>query len=191
MRIVCGLGNPGRTCRFTRHNAGSLVVDELCNYFNRKLKEGRRNYLYTETEGLLLTKPTLFMNESGRAVLDLVTEYDISPSELLIICDDINLPFGRLRLRKKGGDGGHKGLGSIIYYLETEDFARLRIGIGKPPGNYTSYVLSEFTQEEKERLHSIIGEARDGVLVLFREGIDKAQSVINVKNGSGDADEPR
>ncbi len=184
--IICGLGNPGREYQFTRHNLGFLVLDSLVKDFNEKFK----NYQFYESakisfenKEVYLVKPLTYMNYSGvglKEFLKNTSAYDLN--KFLCVLDDINLPFGRIKIKEKGSDGGHRGLASIIYYLETNEIPRLRIGIGKPIGmSATDYVLSEFNNEEKEKLPEIIQLAKKAILVFISEGIKSAMNKFNRK----------
>lgn len=160
--MVVGLGNPGRSYQRTRHNLGFRVVDLLSEKYKKTFKGGKGEYSYCqiEIEGkeVILLKPLTYMNQSGQAVLDSLGFFDLTPSELFVICDDVNLPLGRLRIREKGSDGGHKGLSSIIYHLRTEDFPRLRLGIGPLPERtpLEDFVLEKFKKTEKKSVEELI-----------------------------------
>jgi peptidyl-tRNA hydrolase, PTH1 family len=180
VKVIVGLGNPGKKYDRTRHNAGFLVIDSLlahqgCSLTDRQnlFRSGR-----TEISGeeVLLSKPDLFMNESGRAVQSLTTMFELVPASILVVVDDINLPIGKIRFRSRGSSGGHNGLASIIAALGTEDFPRLRLGIGRP-GEETEilsdYVLDAFTKEELKELRPQIERARDACLEWATSGNDE------------------
>jgi len=160
--LVVGLGNPGRSYQKTRHNLGFRVVDLLCEKYKKAFKGGKGEYLYCsiEIEGkeVYLLKPLTYMNQSGQAVMDSLGFFNLTPPELFVICDDVNLPLGKLRIRKKGSDGGHKGLGSIIYHLNAEDFPRLRLGIGPLPENreLEDFVLEKFKKDDRKNVEELI-----------------------------------
>jgi PTH1 family peptidyl-tRNA hydrolase len=179
--VFFGLGNPGREYQLTRHNIGFLVLDFLARIFRCRFRffpDYAEAYL--EKEGLFLVKPLLYMNNSGVVVKEYLTKRSDS---FLVICDDLNLPFGEIRFRKKGSDGGHQGLKNIIYHLNTERFPRLRIGIGGPTNlSYTAYVLSEFTKIEKEKLPCLLERISEALLLFLKEGIEKAMNRFNRKN---------
>ncbi len=183
--VICGLGNPGKEYLFTRHNLGFLVLDSLAKDFNEKFE----NYQFYESaiisfenKKVYLLKPLTYMNYSGVGVKEFLKNIFYDLNKFLCVLDDINLPFGKIRIREKGSDGGHRGLASIIYYLETNEFPRLRIGIGKPIGmTATDYVLSEFNNEEKEKLPEIIEIAKKAIIVFIREGIKSAMNKFNKK----------
>lgn len=183
--IVCGLGNPGEAYRWTRHNVGHLVIDRMMLDAHRRLKPGQGKYLFGEIEyeddKLITLKPLSFMNLSGVPVREAIEFFNSEPKTCLVVVDDVNLPFGRLRLRRSGSDGGHNGLASIIYHLATENFPRLRIGIGRPEGDIplSEYVLLRFSDEEEEELPDVIERATTCVRTWFSEGIEEAMNVSN------------
>ena len=183
MKIVVGLGNPGREYAATRHNLGFMVVDELArrhavgerrNRFRSDLVEA-----FDEGEKIVLLKPRTYMNLSGSAVREAVSWYKTHLDQLLVVVDDIDLPFGSVRLRAKGGSGGHNGLKSIIAELGMDTFPRLRIGIGRGLGHATHQVLSRFTSEEERVLPSLLEAAADCVLEWERHGITNAMNRCN------------
>ncbi len=185
--LVLGLGNPEPRYFWTRHNIGFRVADHLAGRLGLEFQEERHAWVTPwtvvpdSTTHLCLAKPTTYMNRSGLAAGYLLRLYDLQPGQLLVVCDDVHLPFGRLRLRPKGSDGGHNGLASVIDWLGTQAFPRLRIGIGADfgPGELIDYVLSDFTDEEEKLLPGIIQRAGDAVLTVAREGLEKAMSVFN------------
>lgn len=183
--IVCGLGNPGEDYRWTRHNVGYMVIDRMMVDVHSNVKPGQGNYLFGEIEyeddKLITLKPLSFMNLSGLPVKEAVEFFNAEPETCLVVVDDVNLPFGRLRLRRSGSDGGHNGLASIIYHLATENFPRLRIGIGRPEGDkpLSEFVLLRFSEEEEGELSHVIERAADCVRTWFKEGIEKAMNVSN------------
>jgi len=182
---VVGLGNPGRRYRLTRHNAGFLVVESLVRSVPSVWKKKTRNYearlCRFEGSEVLLVTPLTFMNRSGTAMVDIRRRFGAVEDELLVICDDTSLPLGRLRLRKKGSAGGHKGLQSIIDELSTQSFARLRIGIGSPaPGEaLDEYVLNKPRRVEKKDFSLAVDLAAEAALVSIAEGIDVAMNRFN------------
>jgi len=179
--IFFGLGNPGRKYQLTRHNIGFLALDFLARVFHCRFRTFT-DYAeaYSEKEGLFLVKPLLYMNNSGVVVKEYLAK---RPDSFLVICDDLSLPLGEIRFRKKGSDGGHQGLKNIIYHLNTERFPRLRIGIGEPVNlSHTEYVLSEFNKEEKEKLPCLLEMISEALLLFLKEGIEKAMNRFNRKN---------
>ena len=183
MKIVVGLGNPGREYAATRHNLGFMVVDELAR---RLAASERRNRFRSDlvevfdgTEKVVLLKPRTYMNLSGSAVREAVNWYKTPLDELIVVVDDIDLPFGAMRLRAKGGSGGHNGLKSIIAELGNDAFSRMRIGIGRGPGHATRQVLSRFTSDEERVLPAVLEAAADCVLEWERDGIINAMNRCN------------
>ena len=184
MHLIVGLGNPGIQYESTRHNFGFMVLDELSKALKIKLTHGKRHYYIGEgtyhTKKLILAKPTTYMNNSGFAVKDLVDKLQISLSNLLIVVDDFNLKLGTMRLRKKGSDGGNKGLKSIITMLYTQEFPRLRLGTDSGNiENHVDFVLSEFLENEKPVTRKVIEIAVAAIFTWIDEGISKAMDKFN------------
>jgi PTH1 family peptidyl-tRNA hydrolase len=184
--LIVGLGNPGKRYADTRHNVGFMVVDELAAREREAFCAGRGDYLLCRLKlasgELFLQKPLTYMNLSGSAVQQALQYFKLTADEMLIVCDDTNLPFGRLRLRAQGSDGGHNGLSSVIAALGTEQVARLRIGVGNDfiKGGQADYVLSTFVSEERQELKHIIERAADAVLFFAEHGITSAMNQYNV-----------
>ena len=183
MHIVVGLGNPGREYQSTRHNVGFMVIDELAH---RLASSGyRRRFRADLGEGLLdgekavLVKPQSYMNLSGGAVREVVNWYHSPKNNLLVVLDDLDLPFGTTRLRASGSAGGHNGLGSIIEQLGTNQIPRIRVGIGRGPLSATTHVLARFSPEEQRDLPDIIGRAADAVELWARKGMIAAMNQFN------------
>ena len=184
--IIVGLGNPGEEYRRTRHNAGFLTVDALADRLGIHIDRMKFHALTAETtikeERVLLLKPITYMNESGVAVSEAASFYKIPSDHILVISDDISLAPGKLRLRRRGSAGGQKGLKSIIERLGTEDFPRLRMGVGaKPHPDYdlAAWVLSDFTKEETEPLNSAIACAEQGIKLILENQFDAAVQLCN------------
>lgn len=183
--LLFGLGNPGREYEATRHNVGFRLADELSRHCRIPLGSGSRFAVYGQGlwEGteLAIIKPLTFMNRSGRAVGEMLSRFHASPESVLVVCDDANLPLGELRLRSRGSSGGHKGLQSIIDHLGTEDFARLRLGVGGAPAGMAleDYVLDAFAPQEQEVAEGLIVRARDTVLCSIKESIVAAMNQFN------------
>ncbi len=182
--LIAGLGNPGRQYAATRHNIGYMVADELA----RQLPPGERRHRFdgeiietSEPQGrIVLLKPETFMNLSGNAVAAAARWYRVPPERLLVIHDDLDLPFGQLRLRARGSSGGHNGLASVIARMGTGEIPRLRIGIGRPEhGNTIPYVLSRFSSEEERALPDVIKLAAEAARSWYRDGIDAAMNAFN------------
>ena len=185
MKAIVGLGNPGAEYKGTRHNVGFEVVDELASRWGIKLKSWKSvAAMAVATErGVLIAEPTTFMNLSGEAVQRISAFHQIEPSDLLVVVDDVNLPLGRLRMRKMGSAGGHNGLKSVIQHLGL-DFGRLRIGVGRgdPKWDLADHVLSRFEREEREAVEEAIGRAADAVDMFVAEGIGPAMNRFNARD---------
>ncbi|MBL7197398.1 MAG: aminoacyl-tRNA hydrolase [Candidatus Omnitrophica bacterium] len=187
MKLIIGLGNPGIRYRWTRHNLGFLVIEEFAKQKEIVWKKQRIFSAYIgqeqiEQEKIILCKPLTYVNCSGEAVKKVVAKYDIDNKDILVICDDLNLPLGKIRIRAKGSDGGHNGLKSIIDCLGTREFSRLRIGIDKPQSarlSATDYVLSRFNREERKAIKEIIARSVQTIEVIIKEGIEKAMNGYN------------
>ena len=184
--IIVGLGNPGEEYRNTRHNAGFLAVDALADRLGSHIDRMKFHALTTEVtigeSRVLLLKPMTYMNESGVAVSEAASFYKIPSDHILVISDDISLAPGKLRLRRKGSAGGQKGLKSIIEKLGTENFPRLRMGVGaKPHPDYdlASWVLSNFSKSEMELLRGAIGCAEEGIRMILKDQFDNAVQHCN------------
>lgn len=181
---MCGLGNPGTEYAHTRHNLGFMFLDRMSTSLNAEMLPGKGDYLIARAAYLdrpvYLVKPLTYVNNSGIAIRDAAMRFEIPLEKVLVVCDDCELPFGVLRLRGKGSDGGHHGLESVIYHLESEEFPRLRIGIGKPPSvDLTEYVLSRFEPDELERVPEILTEAERAVKLFLDLGVSRAMSLVN------------
>jgi PTH1 family peptidyl-tRNA hydrolase len=187
--LLCfvGLGNPGSTYDGTRHNIGFAVVDALEHKLENSFgwKAGKGSYYFAKgkigAEDVLLVKPTTYMNHSGRAVRDVMQFYKAELPDICIIADDIALPLGKLRLRLAGSDGGHNGLASCILELGSDEFARLRCGVGNDfrPGEQSRYVLSKFKTAEKAIAEEMVTKSVDGCIDIIRLGFAKAMNTVN------------
>ncbi|GIX01992.1 MAG: peptidyl-tRNA hydrolase [Thermogutta sp.] len=186
MKVVVGLGNPGRQYEGTRHNVGYEVLRELARRFAEGQQVRRRfsgetlDVTITGTRVLLLS-PTTYMNRSGQSVGQVKDFYKLSTDDILVVCDDLNLPLGRLRFRARGSAGGHKGLADVIRVLGTEAVPRLRIGIGAPPPGQDAvrFVLSRFTPEEEAVMREAYRRAADGVELWVHQGIQACMNRYN------------
>ncbi len=176
MKLVVGLGNPGRKYKTTKHNIGFMCLDYFVKKNKLKFKNEKRfNGEALKIGNLLLLKPHTFMNKSGQSIRKAMNFYDIPVEDILIIHDDVDLPFGKTRLREKGGSGGHNGIKSIISDIKTKDFKRLRIGIDKNPLYDTSdYVLSSLSKEEKSLLGPILNQV-SLIISDFKDEVDFLQ----------------
>ncbi|MBS4024408.1 MAG: aminoacyl-tRNA hydrolase [Clostridia bacterium] len=185
MKLIVGLGNPGSRYELTRHNSGFLIVDQLVDkYVSSGFKEKGKVLLAEAAIGgekVLLAKPQTFMNLSGQGVIPLAQFYKIAPADILVIYDDLDLEVGKIRLRPQGGSGGHNGIKSIIQLLGTEEFPRLKIGIGRPPANWDTadYVLSRFTSEEWSVITKVIDDGVAAAEAYLKEGIHQAMNKYN------------
>ncbi len=184
---MVGLGNPGRIYSGTRHNAGFMVIDEVAKAFSIEIIKRKFNTLFGSgsIDGVetVLARPMNFMNRSGPPVQQTARYFRIPCEDILVIHDDIDLEFGRLKIKEKGGDGGHKGVRSIIDAFGGGDFARLRIGVGRPDaGNGAAdYVLDSFAFEEKKVLSRIIASAKDAVVTILCKGTKEGMNRFNNK----------
>jgi len=185
MRVVVGLGNPGAKYRANRHNVGYLILSELADRFAKTPPRARFQAdtleIQLNQKTILLLCPTTYMNNSGRSVSETARYYKLSPEDILVVCDDLDLPFGKLRVRPEGGCGGQKGLNDIAKALGTDKFPRLRFGIGRPPGHVdpADYVLSDFRAEEKKELPLALKLAADAVECCLTEGLTVAMNQYN------------
>jgi PTH1 family peptidyl-tRNA hydrolase len=185
VKFVVGLGNPGIKYQSTRHNLGFLVVDRLAKQYNiavdRELCDALVGEGLCNGEKIAIVKPQTFMNRSGSALKGFLHEYGGTASDLVIVYDDLDLPFGRIRIRLQGSAGGHRGILSIMESLAGARFCRLRVGIGRPPeGKDTvDYVLEPFSADEISHLSEIIDRAVASVDSLLRDGAQRAMEVFN------------
>lgn len=190
MKIVVGLGNPGLKYEFTRHNVGFRVVNSLARDIKTEFKRVKSYYSLISrgminNHKVMLVKPQTFMNLSGRAVSKVVSYYKIPLQDLLIVYDDLNLELGQVRIRKKGSNGGHKGIESIMQYLHSEEIPRLRIGIGSPSASSNfdcvTYVLSNFSYDEEDKIKETIKLSTKAIKTVIEEGFEKAMRKYNRK----------
>ncbi|MBQ5592339.1 MAG: aminoacyl-tRNA hydrolase [Clostridia bacterium] len=184
--MVVGLGNPGKDYEFTRHNAGFLTLDHIAAEENTDIKKLKYKALIGDTvisgHRCLLVKPQTFMNNSGEAVREIAQFYKIPPEKIIVIFDDISLPCGKLRIRRKGTDGGHNGIKSIIYHLNSDNFPRIKVGVGAKPHpdyNLADWVLSNFKKDEMEELKKAITKATEVLPFMLDGEIDKAMNKAN------------
>ncbi len=183
--LIVGLGNPGPKYHNNRHNVGFMIADALGDRANIPIRRFEFRALIGKgdfaDERLILAKPQTYMNNSGQAVSALVNFYKIPTEKILVIHDDLDLPFGTLRMRPKGGAGGQRGVGSIIAKLNTIDFARLRVGIGRPPGRMdpSDYVLHDFDPSQEEMLPEILDTAVKAIRLFIKEDIEQAMNKFN------------
>lgn len=183
IKLVVGLGNPGSEYEGTRHNIGFDLVDRLAGGSESKWSRERkfRAKVARTENGVILAKPLTFMNLSGNAVARLGRFYKLQPNQILVVYDDLDLPVGKIRFRKEGSSGGHNGIKSIIEFLSTKDFPRLKLGIGGAAQNDTvvDHVLGKFSANETEELEKVLAIAVDGVNCALSEGMDQAMNQFN------------
>ncbi len=184
--LIVGLGNPGKQYEDNRHNVGFMVADVLADRWQIELKRKRKNALTGEGvfkgHSIILAKPQTFMNNSGLSVGPLQRLYNIQTENLLVIYDDLDLPFGRIRLRASGGAAGHHGMESIIEKISTRDFPRLRVGIGRPKHEgegVVDFVLKSFQSTDKKKLTVVLDQAADAVEMVLQSGIEIAMTHFN------------
>ncbi len=188
MKLIVGLGNPGTKYEYTRHNAGFMVLDFLAQEMKCDFKAGKGDYYYLQTrfsgEDILLLKPSTYMNNSGLAILQILEKFpDIKHEDILILYDDFQLKLGTIRIREKGSDGGHNGISSVIYHLESTDIPRMRVGIGRgetmKKDEFVDFVLTNFEEEELKILKKMMPIYRDCVICFIKEPIRKAMTRFN------------
>ena len=183
--LVVGLGNPGKEYLFTRHNAGFMAIDFFAEKLGAEIKKARFQALTADVtvgeKRVLLMKPQLYMNRSGESVRDAADFYKIPPERILVLCDDVNLDVGKLRIRRKGSDGGQKGLRDIIYQLSSDAFPRIRLGVGKLPegGNLVNWVLGKIPEGDRENFFAVIGKASEAIPMVLSDKIDAAMCEFN------------
>jgi PTH1 family peptidyl-tRNA hydrolase len=186
MKLVVGLGNPGAKYRMTRHNAGYMVLAELANRFPNSTAKSKFHgdavdIRDSRGETVVLLAPTTFMNNSGLSVGEAARFYKIVNEDILVVCDDLNLPFSKLRMRGDGSSGGQKGLADILRVLGTDKIPRLRVGIGQQPGQMDAadYVLMNFTEKERPEMEVTVKIAADAVMNWIENGIADAMNKFN------------
>ena len=187
VKIIIGLGNPGERYARNRHNIGFMVLNELAleykgKWLNYALCDICR--LEIARQQVLLAKPLTYMNHSGLAVHRLLSDLNRRVEDLILIADDLNLPFGRLRIRQRGSAGGHRGLASIFNALNTEDILRIRVGIGEEqmPEDKKDFVLSDFPPERYEQLQEVIHRTANAVKSMLRDGVNKTMAIFNARS---------
>ncbi len=187
MYIIAGLGNPSKEYEKTRHNAGFDTIDLLAEKLGIDLTEKKHRAYCGKgmigTEKVLLLKPQTFMNNSGESLRDAADFYKVEPEQILVIYDDISLEPGQLRIRMKGSAGGHNGIKSIIAHLKTQDFPRIKIGVGAKPErmDLADYVLSRFSPAEREKMEESFREGAEAVITFLKDGPDAAMNQYNRK----------
>jgi PTH1 family peptidyl-tRNA hydrolase len=183
--LLVGLGNPGREYQTNRHNFGFMLIDRIAVRLNARGLKVQSKAIVTsatyEDRKLILAKPQTYMNLSGQSIQGLAHFYKLPLENMLVAYDDLDIPFGTIRLRPGGGPGGQKGVASMIEKLGTKDFARLRLGIGRPPGRMdpAAYVLQNFSRDELKSVSEILDRAADAALEFVMNGLDKAMNKFN------------
>jgi len=186
VKVVVGLGNPGKAYDRTRHNVGFEVVEELADRYDAEFRRGwlaKAQQAKVRAAGaeVLLVKPQTFMNLSGSAVAAVLRKRQVEPADVIVVLDDVELPLGQIRIRKKGGAGGHKGLQSVIQSLGTEEFVRVRLGIGPRPAGeeLVEHVLTRFSSAEWKEVQAAVLKAADAVVKVLEEGPERAMNEFN------------
>ena len=186
-QLIVGLGNPGAAYRLTRHNVGYMVVDRLALRHGISLDKQRFKSVFgsgkVDGRHVILAKPMTFMNLSGPSVRDLATFFDLDTENVLVIHDDIDVVFGKLKIKEKGGDGGHNGVRSLIVAWGSDEFVRIRIGIGRPQtdNDVSAYVLGRFDAEQEKQLSDVISTAEHAVKTVLFEGVSEAMNRFHGK----------
>lgn len=193
MKLIVGLGNPGRRYAHNRHNIGFMCLNHFARTqgirFDKKQGLARIGIGKVAGSEVILARPQTYMNSSGQSVSRLMQKFNVNLNDLLVICDDLDLPPGKIRIRQAGSSGGHKGIESIITYLGSQDFPRLRVGIGRPAvvestsevteADIVTYVLSDFTPSEKQTVNKIIPRVSEAILCFLTEGLTAAMNKYN------------
>lgn len=188
MFLIVGLGNPGSEYVGTRHNVGYEVINKLSYDYNIDMNKSKFRAIIGEGrigyEKVILAKPITYMNLSGESVREIAAYYKLEPWQIIVCCDDINLPLKYIRVRSKGSDGGQKGLRNIIYQLGDDEFARVRVGVGEKPPKWdlAKYVLSRFTDEEKPDIISGMTDAADAISIIVKNGENGINDAMNKYN---------
>ncbi len=183
--LIIGLGNPGKRYQLTRHNIGFRVLDRLALLWELSWQASSTKSLVCEKKRpyrIVLAKPLTYMNLSGDALVLLRVYYQIAIEQILVVCDDFSLELGQIRIRKKGSSGGHKGLDSLLRVTETDQIARIRLGIGHPYKDEQEYVLEKFKKEEEPIVEEMINKACQAIETIISSGIENAMNKFNIKN---------
>jgi len=183
MWVIAGLGNPGKKYSRTRHNIGFMVVEEVARRHSINLKD-RKGYVFgkgsIDAHPLLIVKPLLYMNLSGPIIKKILRRFSIVPEHLITVYDDLDIQIGKLKIKKKGSSGGHKGIESIIQHISSQEFVRLKVGIGREEGiPAEDYVLSKFKRRELPVIKQMIHKAADSVEIIVTDGVDRAMNIFN------------
>lgn len=191
VQLVVGLGNPGDKYKMTRHNVGFMVIDEIARFYSISVDKKKFDSQFgrgtIEGKDVILAEPLSYINLSGQPVQKLAAYFKVTQENILIIHDDIDLVFGKIKIKEKGGDGGHKGVKSLIHAFSGGDFKRLRVGIGRGYGsrenneNVTAHVLGKFSNDEEAVIDELLALARKGVVAVLNKGIPEAMNIFNNK----------
>lgn len=183
--LVVGLGNPGDRYVRTRHNAGVMVIELMADRLGSSLKSHRSGCLIAEGtiagERVIVARPTTYMNESGRPVRQLAGFYKVPVERVIVVHDELDIPFGEVRIKSGGGTAGHNGLRSVANHLSSKDFLRIRVGIGRPRGDAVDHVLDRFSSAERAELPGILGHAADAAERIIEVGPDRAMTEVNAR----------
>jgi len=184
LKLIVGLGNPGKKYAETRHNVGFMAIKQLADEFGIVNVDKECEALVADGEiedtKVILAQPLTYMNKSGRAVSKLIDKYDISLKDLIVIYDDLDLPAGKIRVKGDGGSGGHKGIKSIIEYLDSIQITRIRIGIGRPLEiDVTEYVLHEFDKDQQKRIDQALKKVDNIIIELIKNDLDSTMNKFN------------
>lgn len=188
MKLIVGLGNPGNQYEITRHNIGFLAIDQLSIEKKISLRKKKFHSVYGSSLvcgcKVIIAKPLIFMNRSGEAVSALASYYGITIENIMVIHDDMDIEFGKLKVKTGGGSAGHRGVDSLIQYLKEDNFLRIRVGIGKPRVNInpSDFVLQEFNRAEQKQLKEIISKIQDCIEVILTQGPEAAMNQFHVSN---------
>lgn len=188
MFVIAGLGNPGKKYENTRHNAGFIMIDALAEKYGIRISEKKHKALcgtgVIEGVKVLLVKPETYMNLSGESIGEIMNFYKLDPEEeLLVIYDDISLAPGNIRIRKKGSAGGHNGIKSLIAHTGTQNFMRIKVGVGEKPKDWdlADYVLGHFSEEDKKELDAVTKNVLEAAVLMMQGDVDKAMNDFNAK----------
>lgn len=181
--IVLGLGNPGAKYEGNRHNIGAIVIEEMASERGAKLKSHKSGCLVAEAGGVVFARPTSYMNENGRQTSALLRFYKVTPDKLIVVHDELDIPFGDIRVKVGGGVAGHNGLKSLSQSIGTKDFTRVRFGISRPPGqkDAADHVLSDFSKAERSELPTLKETAKDAVTKIVEHGVERAMNEVNTR----------
>ena len=181
--IVLGLGNPGSKYEGNRHNIGAVIIEEMTSESGANLKRHKSGCLIAEAGGVVYARPMSYMNENGRQTSALLRFYKVTPEKLVVVHDELDIPFGDIRVKFGGGVAGHNGLKSLSQSIGTKDFTRVRFGISRPPGQKdpADHVLSDFTKAERSELPSLKQTAKDAVEKVVEHGVERAMNEVNTR----------